>query len=257
MNSLMILVGPDADSNPYFMDLASVAAELAMESGRRILFAGTSETILAVGTALSGKQQGRTLEGGERLPSPMVLFGLVRSAMDKPDPLYREPDWRETDSNGEMPHHEGGLLSDLIDFGIMDLANGMKGRIIPMSFEELAFQLNHLLKQEEPSQTLVIGHVSEEMIESLSHHAKESNMRLGIIGGQAPEGAEALNTEVGEPLLDGVPIRGVEQGEQDTFRGETASSPLFEAAKNAVWEAGLSHAVTVWVQGKGRSRNQL
>ncbi len=244
MNSLMILVGSDADNHPYYMDVASFAAGLAIESDRRVLFAGTSQSTLAVGTALTGKQQGRTVEGWERLPSPMVLFGLVRNAMDTPDPLYRDPD-----SNGERPHHECGLLSDLIDFGIMDLADGMEGRISPESNEKLVSQLNQLLKQEEPSQVLVIGRVSEEMLDSLSHHAKESNMRLGIIDGHIPEGAEALDTEDRGPMLDGVLIRGAVQREQEKFREETVSEPLFEAAKNAVREAGLSHAVALWMQG--------
>lgn len=243
MSTLMILVGPNADSDPYLMDLASVAAGLAVESDRRVLFAGTSQTTLAVGTALVGNQQGRTVEGGERLPSPMVLFGLVRSVMDTPDPLYQDPGF-----NGDTQYNEGGLLLDLIDLGIMDLHNRMERRIVPKSIEDLASQVMDLLEQEKPSQALVIGDISGEMREMLSHHAEESNMQLKIIGD------EELYSAIGPPQLDGVPIRSVERIKGE-FRGETTSDPLVEAAENAVGEAGLNHAVTVWVLGKGQSHD--
>lgn len=255
MNTLMILVGPDADSNPYLMDLASIAAGLAMESDRQILFAGTSQAALAVGTALVGNQQGRTVEGGKRVRSPMTLAGVIRSNMDTLDPLCQDSDRRETDSNGEMPQYESGLLSDLIDLGVMDLPDLMEGGIVPRSIEELTFQVNRLLKQEEPSQTLVIGNISGDMLQSLFQHAKESKMKLKIIGDRSAEGAKTLYSEVAEPLLDGAPIRDVEQNEPEEFRGETDFNPLFEAAKNAALEAGLSHEVTVWVLGKEQSRN--
>lgn len=248
MNALMIIVGPDADHNLYLMDLASVAAGLAIESGRRILFTGTSQAILSVGTALVGYQQGRTVEEGERLPSPMVLAGVIRSDIDTPDPLYRKTELEE-----KRPHPEGGMLSELIDFGVMDLDIGMEKRIIPKPIEELDLQLKHLLRREKPSQTLIIGSVSEEMLDFLSNHAKESNMHLGVVkNGYVPQGVEALSCEVGEPKLDGVPIGGVELS-KEKFRGETVSESLIEAANNAVWEAGLSHAVTVWVKGKGQN----
>lgn len=249
MNSLMILVGPDADADPYLMDLASVAAGLAVESKRRILFVGTSQTVLAVGTAIVGYQQERTVEGGERFPSPIVLAGLVRNVFDTPDPLYRDPEFSK-----ETRYDEGGLLSELVDLGIMDLDSGMEKRIIPKSLEALDDQLDDFLKREKPSQILAIGKISRKILERLSHNAMESNMRLGVIGvvGQAPKGAEVLFSEIAESKLDGVPIRRVEQSEERN-QGETASEPLIEAAKNAVREAGLSYAVTEWVLGTRQS----
>jgi hypothetical protein len=244
MNSLMILVGPNADADSYLMDLASVAAGLAVESNRRVLFVGTSQSALAVGTEIIGYQQERTVEGGERFPSPMVLAGLIRNVSDTSDPLYRDPEFSE-----DTRYDEGGFLSELVDLGIIDLDSGMEERIISRSLEDLDSQLDDFLKREKPSQILIIGSVSSEMLERLSHNAMESNIRLGIIGvDQAPKGAEVLFSEVAEPKLDGTPIRGVGQSEEGG-RGETASEPLVEAVKNAVWEAGLSHAVAVWVRG--------
>lgn len=254
MNSLLILVGPETDHNPHFMDLASAAAELAVESGHRILFAGTSQTVLAVGTALVGKQHGRTVEGGERRPSPMVLLGLVRSSMEVPDPLCSDPDRKNDDFDGEHPHHEGGLLADLIDFGIMDLDDGMEGRIIARNMEELVPRLHQLLEQDRHAQALVIGYIPEKMNEILSYRIKKLGMRLGVVGGHVPKSGEAIETEVGELLLDGVPIMSAEyRRREEKYQQETDSNSLFVAAKKAVWEAGMSHAVATWVRGKNRN----
>lgn len=102
-----IFVDPTAEEHASAVEIAAFAAEFAHALGQSVVVSCTPLAALEIGLALLGKAHARTLEGGERPPSPLVLASLI----DASEPSGLLPP--------SAPDEVYGTLADLVDLGVI------------------------------------------------------------------------------------------------------------------------------------------
>lgn len=118
---IAIFVDPTESEFGDAVETAAFVSEYAIGTGDQVILACGPAAALEIGLSVLGHSVSRTVEGGERSASPIVLLPLIRDreSLDDAAP-YREP--------GDEQH---GGLSDLIDLGVF--AGREEGGIDPFA----------------------------------------------------------------------------------------------------------------------------
>ncbi|MGB7975087.1 MAG: hypothetical protein WCF81_12250 [Roseiarcus sp.] len=109
---IAVFVHPTETEFADAVETAALVAEYAVRSGARLLLAATPSAALDVCLSLLGDSVGRTVEGGERPGSPVVLVPLIRDGGPVDDAIMR-------DGTAEDDDEESGSFRDLIDIGLI------------------------------------------------------------------------------------------------------------------------------------------
>lgn len=109
---IAVFVHPTEGEFADAVETAAFVAEYAVRSGARLLLAATPSAALDVCLNLVGDAVGRTVEGGERATSPVVLVPFIRD-----DSPFDEAIVRDGASDGD--DEESGSFRDLIDIGLV------------------------------------------------------------------------------------------------------------------------------------------
>jgi hypothetical protein len=107
--NIALFVDPVSEEYAAAVEAATFVVEAAIGLGRPLMLSCTPSIALDIGLASFGQAVARTVEGGERRPSPIVLLPLIR------DPEHLVDDRLYPGSERGDP----GTLSDLIDLGII------------------------------------------------------------------------------------------------------------------------------------------
>src|SRR5665213_1711479 len=106
---IALFVDPTAEEYATALEAATFVAEVAIGLGRPLILSCTASAALDIGLTSFGHGVTRTVEGGERRSSPIILLPLIQREKDPVDGrLY--PDSERADA---------GTLADLVDLGVM------------------------------------------------------------------------------------------------------------------------------------------
>ena len=109
---IAIFVHPTEGEFADAVETAAFVAEYAVRSGARLLLAATPFAALDVCLNLVGDAVGRTVERGERAPSPVVLVPFIRDGSPFDEAIVR-------DGASDGDDEESGSFRDLIDIGLV------------------------------------------------------------------------------------------------------------------------------------------
>jgi hypothetical protein len=106
------------------IEAATFVAETAIGLGQSLILSCGPSAALDIGLAVLGQSDARTVEGGERRPSPIILLPMIRDT-ERPADAWLRPAHDE-----ESP----GTLADLVDFGV--IARGEESGIDPFGDDD-------------------------------------------------------------------------------------------------------------------------
>jgi hypothetical protein len=108
--SIALFVDPTAAEYANAVEAATFVAETALSLDEQLILSCGALAALDISLAVLGRAVSRTVEGGERRSSPLVLLPLIRNPEDVLIDERLRPD-----SEGES----SGTLADLVDLGII------------------------------------------------------------------------------------------------------------------------------------------
>jgi hypothetical protein len=108
---IALFVDPTAKEYATAVEAATFIAETAIGLGRPLILSCTPSAALDIGLSSFGSRVPRTIEGGERRSSPIILLPLIRREKDPiEDRFYPDRDSKRGDA---------GTLADLVDLGVI------------------------------------------------------------------------------------------------------------------------------------------
>jgi hypothetical protein len=168
-----LFVDPAPHEYAAAVEAATFVAEAAVSRGRPLILSCAPSAALEIGMATFGHAVARTVEGGERRPSPIVLLPLIGGAKDSVDRrLY------PTAERG------AGTLADLVDLGIF--ASREETDIDPFSDRDPVDAFTDTLRRRKTSIVFGLGSKSLFWTPTLSQLREIPQGRLVAVPGFAP-----------------------------------------------------------------------
>jgi hypothetical protein len=106
---IALFVNPTREEYAAAVETATFVSELAINSDDPLVLSCGVAAALDVSLAVMGRSVGRTVEGGERRPSPIVLLPIIR---DRESPI-------DAALGVEPGGEQFGTLADLVDLGLI------------------------------------------------------------------------------------------------------------------------------------------
>lgn len=124
MRSILIYVAPDEGNLPMVQAAADLVEAISFDpespngaASVRIGLVAEPSACLEVGLSMLGRGQARTVEGGERSASPLMLFPFVtKEGRDRGELNLLRREWAAED----MEEETFGSLSDLLNLGAVE-----------------------------------------------------------------------------------------------------------------------------------------
>jgi hypothetical protein len=244
--------------------LASEAAARAVTSRARVILLGDAPTVLAVGTAVMGLESSRTVEGGQRPPSPLIVLPLLSSGNEALDRSMKV-DPPRGGSTDDLEHQDteersrSGGLSLLVDLGIMDVAEGPKASLEVTDHNRIVEALDGVLLEYLPREILTFGILPRAIFEAASTYACKRETPFTVVPGwndeqQHPKGVETLQYKPAPPMLGGMELRFRHQDDgEDDGGGEfhyIDDKEAMREAEIAMWEATMTFQLLVRLGGE-------
>lgn len=174
--SIALFVDPTPAEYDEAIEIATFVAEAAVGAGEPLILSCTSSAALEIGLAIIGKESARTVEGGERRPSPITLLPLIRDRDGRFDDRLR-PD---ADPDSE----DGGTLADLVDLGV--IADREESEIDPFGERNAVEAFVDTLRRKEISTLFGLGSQSPFWEPALSQIREMPQGQLMIVPGFFP-----------------------------------------------------------------------
>jgi hypothetical protein len=106
--SIALFIDPTSEEFAHALEVASFVAEAAVDGNEQLILSCSPSAALEIGISAFGRGSARTVEGGERRASPVVLLPLIHDPDDPVDARLHP-----------APEEGAGTLADLVDLGIV------------------------------------------------------------------------------------------------------------------------------------------
>ena len=225
--SVALFVDPVSDEYAAALELATFAAEAAIDSGEQLILSCSASAALEIGLSTLGQSSARMVEGGERRPSPIVLLPLIRDPND-PTEGHLRPD-REHDSPG--------TLSDLIDLGI--IAGPEEREFDPFDDRNPIEAFVYVMGRREVPSVVGLGRQPRFWMPALNEVRRVSQRRLIVVPEHFPPNLATEDPSIVRVHPAEIPPRAARR-EDDRRLGADEFEPFIEAARR---QAALTAAL--------------
>jgi hypothetical protein len=238
---LALFVDPTAGEYDLVIEAATFVAEIASERGTPVVLSCSPSAALAIGLALLGKAESRTVEGSERAPSPLILASLKRGADDSQ--LLDFEDGVQVD----------GTLTELVDLGV--IASKEEAHTDPFGADDPVNAFLAVLRRREVSVVIGLGSEPQFWKPTINYLQTVANARLLRSERLSPPqvSADGLRIIVAQPR--DLSIHRPERDEKDRGMSEDGFEEyIFNARREAAVVASLVEALLAELQGGGARR---
>jgi hypothetical protein len=228
--NIALFVDPAAEEYAAAVEAATFVVEAAIDLGRQLMLSCTPSVALDIGLATFGRGVPRTVEGGERRPSPIVLLPLIRnSGQLLDDRLYLG-----------SKRGDPGTLADLIDLGT--IASREESDFDPFSDEDALATFTGTLRGRQTSVVFGLGlkpHFWTPTLTAL-HEIPES--RLLVVPGHFPPNLPIEDRTIVKVVRAEIPERPYRRADDVAPFEDEFEQFIREAREQAAFIASLIEA---------------